>query len=147
MCHIRLLIQFSGCLIKQKFIILYLPFCFKCSETCGVGIQARRLVCSNSKGVTVADGECSNEPRPKLIRSCQNRPCTVWNTSLWSQVRNCVVLIFFVFLSYGKSVYLYSQPKQQLITTFVSILHNFMSIWCYASKLLMGFWFHLSMEC
>ena len=85
----------------------FYPFvCFKCSETCGVGIQARRLVCSNSKGVTVADGECSNEPRPKLIRSCQNRPCTVWNTSLWSQVWACVVLIFLVFSSYGK-IYIY----------------------------------------
>ncbi|XP_067932084.1 A disintegrin and metalloproteinase with thrombospondin motifs 9-like [Watersipora subatra] len=57
----------------------------ECSETCGVGIQARRLLCVSSKGVTRDNDDCSNEPRPRLIRSCQIIPCSQWQTQPWSQ--------------------------------------------------------------
>lgn len=60
----------------------------QCSETCGLGIQARKLLCVDSSGSVQHDGDCSNEPRPKIIRSCQERACGVWHASSWSQVLN-----------------------------------------------------------
>lgn len=62
---------------------------FKCSVSCGRGIQRRSVYCvsTNRRRVVLSDSRCQHEAKPSLYRECITSQCaTRWSLSEWSQV-------------------------------------------------------------
>jgi len=72
----------------------------KCSVTCGVGYQTRKIVCRRSDGENIQERECHAPSRPVDRQECRTRPCpadvhaaidakenegeAVWMTGAWT---------------------------------------------------------------
>ncbi|XP_018903358.2 thrombospondin type-1 domain-containing protein 4 [Bemisia tabaci] len=59
----------------------------ECSETCGWGVQTRRIAClayQRGEFSIAKDSSCSNSSRPTKEQSCREKPCSPqWYTADW----------------------------------------------------------------
>lgn len=62
----------------------------KCSRTCGVGFQTRKVTCNivADKFIKIVPDIHCREKKPEHHRICSNNPqCPVWQSGNWSEVR------------------------------------------------------------
>jgi len=65
-----------------------MKLCLQCSQTCGFGVQQRRVICTEvTSNRAVEDKSCSSNDRPETQRECSLSPCpAMWITSDWTRV-------------------------------------------------------------
>ena len=63
-------------------------FTFQCSETCGYGMEYRKVMCKQmSTGKVVDEGYCKKEEKPRAKKQCSQAPCKyVWQTGDFGKV-------------------------------------------------------------
>ncbi len=87
-------IQILNMRLSIKHDVMCLCFSLsKCSGPCGEGRMRRYVVCKNSSGKVISDGQCDPELKPLAVHPCGDKNCPAhWVEQEWEKVSCLYVL-------------------------------------------------------